>query len=586
MTTLKSITRSCLVIVAALLLWNGNADAGRRRIVVLDFEGPKAEKFHDDLVKLIKRNHTVLSVDKWNELADELDAGKITEKNVKKLAKKLRLDGVVTGKIEKRRDEYIIRLKLRAGTTGELIGASVQTKAEGPRLDAQAQRDIKDELIAAIEELDANRDDEEEEEEEEEEEDDGDRGGFVKKRKMAEEEEEEEDPRAAKKRKAEAEKRRKEEERLAKEEEAKRRKEEERLAKEEEKRKKDDAKRKKADDEASASRRARADEEEEEEEEEEPPKRRASEEEEEEEEEEEGSSRRKKRVASSDDDDGGSIEDGGEVDSGEGRDLSAAGRAMDAVVGMSFTARTLKFSYQSDLAKPPPGYKQSIPVAGAIIDATLYPMAFSKGSKGLVRGIGVNVLYDRVLVINSQKKYSDPMGMQRVADLTTSESRWALGAVFRYPMGKILVGGSLSYGKQQFSIAQTLPNNDPTDIPSVSYTFISPAGFVKYPVTPKITANGELAFLGVTNTGQIQASGATGYGAATVTGFELEAGADYMVKKNIFARASLRYQTFGFTFKGDPTSQSNIRDTDMTDKDVTGARDSYVGGTVTVGYIY
>jgi len=135
----------------------GRADAGRKRIVVLDFEGPKAEKFHADVVKMVKKSHTVLTVDKWNEKAEEMDATAITDKNIKKLAKKLKIDGVITGKIEKRREAYIIRLKLRGGSTGETVGNPVQTQSESPRVDANAQRDIKDELVAAIEELDSNR---------------------------------------------------------------------------------------------------------------------------------------------------------------------------------------------------------------------------------------------------------------------------------------------------------------------------------------------------------------------------------------------------------------------------------------------
>jgi hypothetical protein len=195
------------------------------------------------------------------------------------------------------------------------------------------------------------------------------------------------------------------------------------------------------------------------------------------------------------------------------------------------------------------------------------------------------VLYDQVLVINSQKRYSDVNGMQQIANLDTKENRWLVGPVLRYPLGKIVVGGALTYGKQQFSILQKLPNNEPTDIPSVSYTMITPSAFIKYPLSSKITLNGDLAFHAITDTGQIQASGMTGYGAATVTGFELEAGGDYMVTKNIFARVSLRYESIGFKFKGDPTSQTNIRDTDP-EQDVSGAKDTYMGGTATVGYVY
>jgi len=158
MTSSKSIPSKLLVVFAVLFLWIGRADADRKRVVVLDFEGPNAEKFHADVVKLIKKSHTVVKTTKWTKAAEELDAAKVTEKNVKKVAKKLKIDGVITGKIDKRRDEYIIKLKLRAGTSGELMGNSVSTKADGPRLEGQAERDIKDELIAVIDELESNRD--------------------------------------------------------------------------------------------------------------------------------------------------------------------------------------------------------------------------------------------------------------------------------------------------------------------------------------------------------------------------------------------------------------------------------------------
>jgi hypothetical protein len=177
------------------------------------------------------------------------------------------------------------------------------------------------------------------------------------------------------------------------------------------------------------------------------------------------------------------------------------------------------------------------------------------------------------------------MGMQQIANPKTTENRWAVGPVLRYPMGKLVIGGSLTYGRQQFSVQQTLPNNEPTDIPNVHYTMITPAAFVHFPVIPKIVLNANAAFHAITNTGQIQKSGMAGYGAATVTGFEVEAGGDYMVTKNIFARASVRYETIGIKFKGDPTAQSNIRDADP-EQDVSGATDTYFGGSVTIGYVY
>ena len=121
---------SSWLVLAVLLLSVGVANAGgRKRVVVLEFEGDKAEKFHEDVVKLIKKSHTVISIDKWNGTAEEMSATKPTDKNIKKVAKKLRVDGVVSGVVEKRRDEYILRIKLRAGTSGEVVGSQVNIKS-------------------------------------------------------------------------------------------------------------------------------------------------------------------------------------------------------------------------------------------------------------------------------------------------------------------------------------------------------------------------------------------------------------------------------------------------------------------------
>lgn len=586
----SNILRNSLVVLATLFLWMGRADAGRKRIVVLDFEGPKASKFHSDVVKLVKKSHTVLTVDRWNEQADAMGASAVTDKNIKKVAKKLKIDGVITGRIEKRRSEYIVRIKLRSGTNGEILGET-DTKSDSARLDAQAQRDLKDELLPVIDDLESNRgggggDDEEDvaeddtprkkkgRDDDEAVEDDEEaprRSGFGKKGQMRQDE----DPKAlAKKKKAEEE----EAKRLAKEE-AARKKDEEKARKEADKRKKDEDKKRAAEEAAFAKSKAKKGSDEDEDED--SGKRVADDEEEDE----DSGSKNRKRTAARDDDEE-SIEEDVDVDSGSrsGRDLSPAGRAVDAVVGMSFTARQLKFTYASDLGKPPPGYKQPVPVAGGLLDVTVYPLAFGK-TKGLLRGLGLTVLYDQVLIINSQKRYADQQGNQQVATLDTKENRWAVGPVLRYPMGKVVLGGGLTYGRQQFAIQQTLPNNEPTDIPNVHYTMLTPSVFVKYPVTPKIVLNADAAFHAITNTGQIQQTGMAGYGASTVTGFEVEGGGDYMVTKNIFARASVRYESISFKFKGDPTSQTNIRDTDP-EQDVMGAKDTYFGGTVSVGYVY
>ncbi|HEY0990142.1 MAG TPA: hypothetical protein VGD80_23985, partial [Kofleriaceae bacterium] len=138
---------AALVVACAVVGATGVAHAERKRVVVLDFEGPKGEKFHDDLVRLLKKTHTVVPTHQWNGTAEQLDAATTLERDVRRVAKRLKVDAIVEGKIEKRRDAFLIHLTLREGRTGEVIRSRIGTRADGPRIDARAQRDIKDELV-------------------------------------------------------------------------------------------------------------------------------------------------------------------------------------------------------------------------------------------------------------------------------------------------------------------------------------------------------------------------------------------------------------------------------------------------------
>jgi hypothetical protein len=602
-----------LVAIATLLLLCGVASAGRKRIVVLDFSGPKAEKFHDDVVKLLKKSHTVISTDKWNGAADELDAGKVTEKNVKKVAKKLKVDGVVEGKIEKRRDEYIIRIKLRAGTNGEVVGNSIDTKADGPRLDGQASSDLKDELVGQIDELEANHggggDDDEADkpskkkkhgdDEASDDDDSGSSKASSKKKKKASDDDEASDDDSGSKHSAFSKKSGEmkggdkvdDDDKPAKKSKKDKDKSDDEDADTKPAKKSKKDKDKSDDDDTKAALSTKHDDDESPLPKETKKKKKSSDDDDS-----SDDDHPKKKVAHKDDDDedGGSVSASSDDDAGDKADgLTPARRAIDVTAGLSFTGRNLGFVYKSTLAQPPPGYKQAIPVAGAVFDATFYPLAFNKKNHELTSGIGLEISYDKAIKINSQKLYNDQAtGAQKVADLTTAESKLEVAAVFRYPLNKTpmapVVGGKLAYEQKLFSIQQALPANaDPSqsvDVPNVTYTIISPQAFIIYPASPKLTLHALVGFDAVTNTGDIQKP--TQYGAASVLAVEANAGADYNLTPNIFVRALAGIQTMGYTFKGDPMSKTNTRDNDPTTQDVTGARDTYFGGSVTLGYAY
>jgi hypothetical protein len=601
------------VLVAVLVLWAGIANAGRKRIVVLEFEGPKAEKFHADVVKLVKKSHTVITTDKWNAAAEELDAGNPTEKNIKKIAKKLKIDGIVQGKIEKRRNDYLIHLKLRAGTSGEVVGSAVDTKASGAKLDSKAQRDLKDELVGAIDELEANHggggDDDDADTkpkkkkggddaddpktaskkgkskaggDDDDTADDAKHGGFSKHAdkggdKVAKADDDDAKP-AAKKGKTKGGDDEGDDAKPGK----KKKGDVEADAKAGKKKgDADDAKpaKKKADADVAAALSTKHDDDDS------PLATKKADPSDDDDG--EGPRKAKKKVAHRGEDDDASAEAHTDADTAvSAQALSPAERAVDATVGLSFIARHMSFTFSSQLAgsQIPPGYKQSTPVGGAYVDATIYPLAIGHKGKGLLQGLGVEVLYDRVLRISSEK--ADNMGVQHT--LATVSERYGVGAVLRVPVGSLAVGARAMYMGQSFLIEQHLPDGEVTDIPNVRYGILSLGGFARYPLTPAINLDVDAAFLAVLTAGtsMYDIGNAAEYGKATVSGEELAVGADYALTPSWFLRAQFRVETIAYKFAGGPATLANNRDTNPDTQDVTAARDTYFGGMVTAGFAY
>jgi hypothetical protein len=253
--------------------------------------------------------------------------------------------------------------------------------------------------------------------------------------------------------------------------------------------------------------------------------------------------------------------------------LSLPHRALDAIAGVSITMRRMTFSFRSDLAARPAGYKGR-PIGGAMLDATLYPLALGHKRSDLGKDIGLHVMYDRVLFINSR----DPMtGMIH----PTKESRYSIGGVIRRALWDspraLVVSGSLDYSRQVFSIS------GPANLPSVQYTILEPGGALRMPLTSKLAVGLEAKFMLVTSAGRIEAP--TQYGGTRAIGVEGAFAVDYRITRNVFARVALRAETLQLTFDG-TGELATMRDDDPETQDVSGARDNYVGGLVTAGYLY
>jgi hypothetical protein len=506
-----------LCAIGLLLAGAGHASAAKKRVAVLDFTGPKAAKFQASVLKILKKTATVVSQKAFTKAAKKVKGFSMDAEGVAKVSRRLELAGVVSGKVVKKKGKYKLTIKVREGQEGEFLEESLTVSARAPRLTKAQEKKVARELKAFLRELPDPEDAEEGGEAEEEE---GDRPVVA----GAEEDvgEEEAAPRKGGKALKETSKRT-----------------------------------------AAAS---------------------------------EGGD--EEGVGGGEDtggeEEGGAEEGGGEEPGGSGgevskgasvttanqADLDARGRAVDVAAGLSFSQRTLTFTYDSNLVNTPQGYDGTL-VPGFYVTGEIYPMALvNRKDNGFTRHIGLSLVLDKVLLIKSK-----PAGMDDV-DLPTAQTRYGAGLVYRLNFGSKPTSPTLKvsarYNKLSFSIDESgAPEGVVIDIPDTSYTYIDPGVGIRFPVTEQIAALGEARFLFVTKAGQIQQD--MQYGTTTITGFDVDLGGEYKLTSNLLVRAGLRYTTLSLKFDG--SGELTDRNGDGT-QDVKSAKDRYLGIYAAGGWLF
>lgn len=526
--SIASASSPALAVIAALvalvaLAWPGVAHA-RKRLVVLEFTGPKAEEFQADLEKILKKRHSLVPQAKWDAAADDLGATKLTDANVKRIAGKLNVDGVIVGKSEKRGSRYYLHLKLRAGASGKVLAEPEVIERSGG-LGPDGRDTIDESLLPVIDELPklGGGDDDEDADADDDADDRGSRGkGKGKptgkgKGKPADDDDDDGDD--------------------------------------------DD------DDDRSAGRGDDRDDD-------------------------DGDDRGDDgddrdddgddddRVASRDDDDDRDDRDDRDDDDGDRDDRGGPADprpAMDLSAGLSFTGRKLGFT--TNLVQNAPQGYSGAPVPGLRITGDLYPLAFNKRNRSFTRNLGVTGLFDRAIKISSELKTAT-----MTYTLPTVEQHLAFGVIYRHPVSPTLtIEGSVRYNKRKFVINKSSAPADAVDIPNTDYSYVDPGVGVHYVLGPKAALSADARFLLITDTGEMQSPDQ--YGASTVTGVDLGLAVDYRVAQKIVVRAALGLATIGYAFKGNGALTNN-RDGQPASVDVSGARDTYYGGSAGAAYLF
>ncbi len=142
---------AALVAAAVLCALPAEADA-RKRMVVLEVDGPGGDRIAHQLRLLVERRHATVSASRFTSTARDIGAESLTDDQVARVARRLAVDGLVVGEVAERNGNYRLTVRLREGQSGSYVH-TLAVRLESPELTRSAARQIWRMLMPAIEGL-------------------------------------------------------------------------------------------------------------------------------------------------------------------------------------------------------------------------------------------------------------------------------------------------------------------------------------------------------------------------------------------------------------------------------------------------
>ena len=541
-----------LAVIAVLLVIGPRSTFAqeRRRVVLMDIKGARGNKLYRSVRKLLERNHAVLPGSAYEKISRRRRLSKINPANVRRVCKDMGCDAVITGVLERDGSGYIFVLKIREAVGGQ-ISKRIAMRLRRPRLSSKLASGLKTRLLDAIDDLDSVGLQEPEVD-----------GDTATKNRFRDDKDQTSEEREIREREARIAERRAAREREAAE---KARKDREVRDGDRDLQDRDRDLRDRDRDLRDRDSRFRDDKNDL-----------------------DGRDRDVDR-RSRDRDIDKNRKDFDDIRTGRDRSDGALVSDIDSdaevkddpraypiliMLGPSVQKRDLIFNARAGLvgAEIPTPFVGG-PIPGGYIVGELYPLAFGKGKKSALSGLGFGFEFERMVPITI------PSGQMQASAV---QQRVAGGLRYRFNFGNRPTLPSLVlsayYGQLSFIIDRSVVN---VDVPSVQYSSVSAGAALRLPFSEKIAARLEVKGMAILSAGEIQLE--TEYGAGTVTGVDADLSLEFRLGRSFFLRGGGRFTFIGYAFDG---SGAKTNRDGTAGSDVGGAADRYLGGFLTLGYKY
>lgn len=257
-------------------------------------------------------------------------------------------------------------------------------------------------------------------------------------------------------------------------------------------------------------------------------------------------------------------------------------RAVSIDMGTSVVKRNLTFELADEFPQAPNGYAGPAAL-GLNVAGDLYPLEFTSLTGSIFASLGFAFRYDRVLGLQTAVNAG---GEQILAP--TAQHSYSVGVRLRYRFSGLPTQPTITLGAGKgmltFAVDRSdLPPGLALDVPNTGYAYYDPTISLHLSVHPRVDVGAGAQVLLITDAGDVQELDQ--YGAATLTSFAAHAGIEFRATAHWRVRATGSYTSVGLDFIGNG-EQTYARDGDPSDIDVLSASDSYLGGSLTVGYVY
>ncbi len=261
---------------------------------------------------------------------------------------------------------------------------------------------------------------------------------------------------------------------------------------------------------------------------------------------------------------------------------------VELAAGVSFIGRNLSADAREGIEGPT--YEGPLAPA-AFLSLELYPASFASESlpaRFILANIGIQAKFERVFALTSEIAYSED-GNDMTETVNTTQMRFGAGIVYRLFFGDSATSPMLKFGvgyeRFQFSIDRGgLPDDVVVPLPDVAYASLDPSLSFRFPVTKALalTAGGRLLVL--LDPGDVAKADQYGDTSSSL-GYEAGLDVEYMLGERLGVRVGARYMNVTLGFEGNGELSNNLDD-DPATQDVNGFTDTYLGGLVTLGYLF